>query len=307
MQLQMEPFKMKALVMSGGGSKGAFTQGVLTVLAENGEDYSFVSGVSVGALEAGMVSQFPLGAFGEAVEVLDKIWLGLKGNESIYKRWIWGKLAGLVSKDAFYNSSPLQKIIKTNVKDEKAAESGREIRIGCCAYGAGNYWEATQFTPDLWKWVCASSGLEPYLLGKWINDDLWMDGGYRCVTPLQSAIDAGCTTMDVVLTGPPITSTVDPHDNWSGTKRNAVTVGFRCVDLMSSEIFLRDVKRALLYNDLIDIGHPNAKGKKKLTIRVFMPSHSLGSGLDFDPKLIRERRKYGIDKAKEILMKIEEI
>ena len=292
---------MRGLVMSGGGSKGAFTQGVLTVLAEKGCEYEFTSGVSVGALEAGMISQFPIGTFKDAVAALDEIWLGLKGNKSIYKRWIWGKLAGLVSKDAFYNSSPLQEIIKKHVKDELAKASGREIRIGCCAYGAGNYWEATQDTPDLWEWVCASSGLEPYLLGKWINDDLWMDGGYRCVTPLQSAIDAGCDSIDVILTGPPITGKKDPHDNWSGTKRNAVTVGFRCVDLMSSEIFLRDVKRALLYNDLIDAGHPKAEGKKKLNIRIFVPSHSLGSGLEFDPSLIKERREIGIKTAQEII------
>lgn len=293
--------KMKGLVMSGGGSKGAFTQGVLVELVEHNYDYEFVSGVSVGALQASMISQYPIGSSIYAVAALDHIWLGLKGNKDIYKRWLWGKLAGLVSRDSFYNSSPLQEIIKTNVKDSKARESKREIRIGCCAYGGGHYIEATQNTKDLWKWVCASSGLEPYLLGKWIDDDFWMDGGYRCITPLQSAIDAGCDTIDVILTGPPVTSKKDPHDNWAGTKRNAVTVGMRCVDLMSSEIFLRDVKHALLYNKLVEMGHPAAEGKKKLTIRVFMPEHSLGDGLNFDPKLIRERRKYGIETAKKMI------
>jgi len=291
----------RGLVMSGGGSKGAFTQGVLVELAKTGEDYEFVSGVSVGALQAGMISQFPVGELFKAAEALDSIWLGIKGDKDIYKRWIWGKLAGLINKDAFYNSSALREIIKKHVKDEKAAASGREIRIGCCAYGGGHYWEATQDTPELWKWVCASSGFEPFLEGKWIEDDFWMDGGYRCVTPLSSAIAAGCASIDVVLTGPPVTSERDPHDNWLGTKRNAATVGLRCVDLMSAEIFLRDVKYALLCNKLVDAGHPDAKGKKKVDIRVFMPEHGLGDSLDFSPEVLRARRAHGIEVAQKIL------
>jgi len=292
---------MRGLVMSGGGSKGAFTQGVLTELVRNNYEYEFVSGVSVGALQASMISQYPIGVLDDAVNALDDIWLGLTGNKDIYKRWIWGMLAGLIAKDAFYNSKALQELIKERVKDELAQASGREIRIGCCAYGGGHYYEADQNTKNLWKWVCASSGLEPYLLGRWIKDDFWMDGGYRCVTPLQSAIDAGCEAIDVILTGPPVTGKKDPHDNWLGTKRNAATIGMRCVDLMSSEIFLRDVKYALLCNKLVEAGHPDAEGKKKLDIRIFMPPHGLGSGLDFDPKLVRKRRDIGIEVAKQIL------
>jgi len=292
----------RGLVMSGGGSKGAFTLGVLVELAKTGEDYEFVSGVSVGALQAGMISQYPIGQLDRAVEALDKIWLDIKGDKDIYKRWIWGKLAGLISKDAFYNSSPLQNIIETHVKDIDACASGREIRIGCCSYGKGQYYEAAQDTPDLWKWIAASSALEPFLLGMWINDDLWMDGGYRCVTPLKSAIQYGCDAIDIILTGPAVTSEQDPHDNWLGTKRNAYHVGMRCVDLMSSEIYLRDVQYAEAINKLVEAGHPSAKGKRKIDLRLFVPEHVLAGGsLNFDPELIRERREHGIKVAQKIL------
>jgi len=293
---------MRGLVMSGGGSKGAFTQGVLTVLAENGYEYDFVSGVSVGALQAGMISQFPLGEFDKAVAALDDIWLGIKGDKAIYKRWFFGKLAGLISRDAFYNSKALQELIKKHVKDERAQASGRIVRIGCCSYGAGNYWEATEETKELWKWVAASSGFEPFLLGIRINDDLWIDGGYRCVTPLKSAIKAGCDEIDVVLTGPAVTGKKDPRDNWAGTKITALTVGLRIVDLMSSEIYLRDVELAEMVNALVDVGHEKAEGKRKVKIRLFIPKHKLGGGsLNFDPKLLRGRRLQGIQVAKEVI------
>lgn len=292
----------RGLVMSGGGSKGAFTQGVLVELAKTGEDYEFVSGVSVGALQAGMISQFPVGQLQQAVDALDEIWLGLKGDKSIYKRWIWGKLAGLINKDAFFNSKALQDIIQKHVKDIDACTSGRDIRIGCCSFGKGQYWEAREDTPDLWKWVAASSGFEPFLLGKWINDDFWMDGGYRCVTPLKSAVAAGCEEIDVVVTGPAVTSPHDPHDDWLGTKRNAYHVGMRCVDLMSAEVYLRDVQYAESINNLVDACHPSAKGKHKIKLRLFVPEHALhGGSLNFDPALLRERREHGIEVAQKIL------
>lgn len=292
----------RGLVMSGGASKGAFTQGVLVELARHGNDYGFVSGVSVGALEAGLISQYPIGQFPDAVDALDDVWLGLKGDESIYKRWFLGKVAGLINRDAFTNSKPLWDIVKSHVHDEAARASGREIRIGTCSYGKGQYFEADQNTQDLWKWVVASSGYSPFLLPMRIDGDLWFDGGYRCVTPLKSAIAAGCEAIDVVLTGPPKTREQDPADNWLGTKINAYHIGLRVVGLMADEVFYRDAMYAEAMNHLIDAGHPSAKGKKKVKVRLFMPENILpGGGLSFAPALMRERRDIGIQVAQKVL------
>jgi predicted acylesterase/phospholipase RssA len=292
----------RGLVMSGGASKGAFTQGVLVELARHGEEYRFISGVSVGALEAGLISQYPIGQFQDAVDALDDIWLGLNGDKSIYKSWLLGTLAGLINRDGFTNSKPLWNIIQSHVNDQAARESGREIRIGTCSYGKGLYVEKDQNTPDLWKWVAASSGYSPFLLPIWIDGDLWFDGGYRCVTPLKSAIKAGCEEIDVVLTGPPKTAGEDPRDNWLGTKINAYHVGMRVVGLMADEVFYRDAMYAEAMNHLIDAGHPSVAGKKKIKVRLFMPERILpGGGLSFDPQLIRDRRDEGIQVAQKIL------
>ena len=295
----------RGLVMSGGASRGAFTQGVLVELARTGHEYEFVSGVSVGALQAGMISQYSIGKLQEAADALDDVWLGIKGDKSIYKGWVLGILAGLINRDAFKNSKPLQDIISTHVKDEAAQASGRQIRIGCCSYGKGHYWEATEATPDLHRWVIASSAYAPFLLPARINKDVWVDGGYRCVTPLRTAIQEGdCDEIDVVITSQPETRPQDPADNWLGTKINAYHIGMRVVGLMSDEIFLRDAKYAELVNHAIETGHPKYRGKKKVKVRVFMPEHYIpGSGLNFDPAKIRERRDHGIEVAKRILGK----
>lgn len=308
---------MRGLVMSGGSAYGAFTDGVLTVLADNYKDYGFVSGVSVGALCAGMISQFPIGSIEEAVQRLDDIWVKeLKGDKSIYKKW-WGGILGiapgLICKEALYNSYPLWSLIRHHMDDTKVAQSGRKIRIGCCALGSGEYHEATEKVPNLSDWIIASSGMLPYLMPIRLDketpdEDLWCDGGYRCVTPFPAAIAAGCDEIDVILTGPTDTRPFDTQDNCIGTKLTTVDTGMRVVGLMSDEIFLRDVKRVQnidFFNDLIDElgeGHPLVGGKKKVKVRLFIPRNFLpGSSLSFDHDLIMERRQHGIDVAHEII------
>jgi NTE family protein len=294
--------KKRGLVMSGGAARGAFTQGCLVELARTGHEYEFISGVSVGALEAGMISQYPIGKIQDAVDILDDIWLGIRGDKDIYKKWFLGILSGLIARDGFTNSAPLQKIIKNRISDKAAQASGRQIRIGCCSYGKGHYWEADENTLDLYKWVTASSAYSPFLLPIRINDDIWFDGGYRCVTPLRSAIDAGCDEIDVIITSKPQTKEKDPHDNWAGTKINAYHIGMRVVDLMANEVFYRDAKYAETINDLVDSGHPKYKDKKKLKVRIFMPDENLpGSSLSFDPALIRQRRDQGIRIAEQVV------
>lgn len=342
----------RGLVMSGGGAKGAFTQGVQvgmlwcyvrdlvceelgvekeigssyadmflgdldkTILSDGRDlkdiifaelgiypdmpDYEFIAGVSVGALQAGRASQYEYGNLYNAVAAQDATWMDIKSSKEIYKSWCIGKLSGLLAKNAFYDSTPLWDMVRPQVNDDVAKKCNREVRFGCCSVATGEYVEVNQNTPDLWKWIIASSAFAPFFLPIKIDGDLWMDGGYRCVTPLKSAIKYGCDRIDVILTGPPGVGSMSTKDNKLGTKINALTIGMRCVDMMCDEIFIRDIEMALKYNDMIDAG-VYLPGKRKLDIRVFMPEKKLGDSLDFSPDRNRERRKHGIEVAKRIL------
>jgi len=76
---------MKALVLSGGGCRGAFQVGVLKkMLKENPElDYDIYSGISVGALNTSMLASGPLK---ETLPALESIWTqDIKGNRSVWK------------------------------------------------------------------------------------------------------------------------------------------------------------------------------------------------------------------------------
>jgi NTE family protein len=78
----------RALVLSGGASRGVFQAGVLRYLLDKENvEYDIYSGVSVGALNASLLATGPLK---ETLPELEKIWLEeIKGNRSVWKHHLW--------------------------------------------------------------------------------------------------------------------------------------------------------------------------------------------------------------------------
>ena len=84
----------KAVVLSGGGAYGAFQVGMLNALVNDlGIDFDIIRGVSVGALNGAVLAQAAkqpdsLGNLSLAVSDLARLWKGIKGNRSVYrKKW----------------------------------------------------------------------------------------------------------------------------------------------------------------------------------------------------------------------------
>ena len=98
---------MKALVLTGGGAKGAWQAGVMKALFERGASYSMIVGTSVGAINGAGYS------FG-GVDRLISLWMGLKGRHSVMSfnwalPWNW---------DGFYTFEPLRKILCAELTGE---------------------------------------------------------------------------------------------------------------------------------------------------------------------------------------------
>jgi NTE family protein len=280
----------RALVMSGGGVKGAFQVGVLSELTCSRKDWGYISGVSVGALNAAMLGQAQPGQMFMQFSALQGLWLdGIKGNSSVWKHWFpFRRLSGLW-KSSFYNSAPLQQLISRYVSPAALRRGGRELRFGAVAYGSGEYREATQSTPDICKWVAASAAFPPMLVPPEIVGDVWMDGGVRCITPLQGAIDWGAEEIDVILASPRKTQPA------STKKLSAIDVALRAIELQGDELFVRDIKTCTQYNSLVAAGA--APGKRAVKLNVYEPKEPLLSGefssLEFDPAKIREMIEAG--------------
>lgn len=282
---------MRALVLSGGAVHGAYQLGAIKYLVEDlGMQYDVLCGVSVGALNSAFLSLYPKEQEKDAVANLDNIWQNID-NSKVRKNWLpFGMIHGLWL-DSVYNSQPLIDLVHKTVDMERVRKSGRKVAVGAVNLSTGNYQTFTQdddFFPD---GVLASSSYPMGLCPIVINGDKFTDGGVKHIVPMQEAIDAGATDIDVIICGPPQTT-----DKFNDV--DVVTFGLRCFDFMTDQLVQADLKNAELYNRLVNAGL--APDKKYLNIKVIRPTQNLQiNPLNFDNATIKKMIQQGYEEAKQ--------
>lgn len=258
----------RALVLSGGGSRGAFQAGVIYALATTqGRSWDLVAGVSVGALNGAFMAQHAPAEQRAGATALKAMWMDIKGNKSIYKPWALGYLMCLW-KGGLYNTEPLRKMVQVHLKAEAFKTSGVKLRMGAVSYESGEYKYVTEETPNLAEWVMASSAFPVAFPPSKIDGESWIDGGVRDVTPIRDVADEpGVTSIDVILTAPR-NGHVDRLDGKGAA--NALKIGLRTVSLMSDEVYLGDLQTI-----------------KTCNVYAVPPDVKMPEPLDFSPEAIR--------------------
>ena len=108
--------KCRVLAIAGGTQRGAYEAGVIIGLINNlpaGEaQYDVVTGVGVGAINGLIVSSFPQGQEAQAAAKLNSYWTSFTSS-TFYKEWIGGLITGLTVESGLFDSSALQKSIKS--------------------------------------------------------------------------------------------------------------------------------------------------------------------------------------------------
>jgi len=283
---------MKALVLSGGGSHGAYQVGILKhLLGELRTRYDIFCGVSVGALNASFLSMFKEGEEELSSEQLLSLWNGLDTGK-IYKNWFpFGPLE-LFWKPSVYDSSPLQKIVRTQLDVSKVRSSGKQLRVGAVGLNSATYRVFDQNYSDVQGAVLASSAFPAMLTPVFLEGQLWTDGGVQNITPLASAIDLGAEDIDIIQCSP----IVDP----SQTAGRVIDIAQRAIDLMCDKIQDDDLKLCRAYNQLVETGA--ATNKKGVKFRLFKPDPGLSpNSLDFSQASIQQMVAQGYADAKKII------
>jgi predicted acylesterase/phospholipase RssA len=112
-----------AVVLSGGGAKGAFQVGFLDELIRVRQvKVDIVVGVSTGALQA-------LGVAQNDIAKMVSVWSSLKANKDIYTTRQLGAVGAVFGADALYDASPLRKLIKSFLDETRLKKSG----VRCCS------------------------------------------------------------------------------------------------------------------------------------------------------------------------------
>lgn len=285
---------MKALVLSGGGAKGAYQVGVLRKwLGEEKKEYDILCGVSVGALNTSFLAMYGPGTAALAYKELKELWDGIDTSK-IYRKWPLVGEAAALWKPAVYDSSPLQTLVRTRLDVARVAASGKKLRVGAVDLESGEYRLFGEDYQHIQEAVLASSAFPAMLLPVWLEASRWTDGGVRTVTPIQAAIDLGATEIDCVLCAAKEQGVKLPK------APNALWVAERSIDLMGDQIVADDFQVACRVNEVLkhNLKLPWwSSEKRQIAMRLVRPQYSVGASLDFSPDKIRGMMAKGYEDA----------
>lgn len=135
----------RVLVLSGGGSNGAWEAGVLYGMLNGGNpaDYEWdvVTGVSAGSINTSAIAGWKKGEESEMVSWLSDLWLNLH-TDDVWQDWTLGKTAGLTYKQGAVNNEYLLAFLRNVLS--KFTEYGRRVTLGSVNVNSGVYTEFNQ-------------------------------------------------------------------------------------------------------------------------------------------------------------------
>ena len=233
---------MRALVLSGGGSKGAYQIGVWKALRELNIKIDIVTGTSAGALNAALITQ---NTYKTAIKTWKKINLDLLFGEDTIENCETMELYKMYGKNFLkkggMDTTKIQKIIKDSLKIKRFYHS--KINFGLITYNL-----STKKPIELTKKEIKKELLDDYLMAsatcfpafklKEINGHKYVDGGYYDNLPINLALNMGADEIIAVdLSAPGLkktpnkkvkTITIKPKNKLTnflnfyeeGTKRN---------------------------------------------------------------------------------------
>ena len=181
-----------ALVMSGGGSNGAWESGALWGLLHYGNPadyrYDVVTGVSIGSINAAGLSVFEIGNELEAVDFIYKTWNRIR-SEDIYTESVLGMAGGLLSPSFYDNTvglSTMKKLLSQFDGYKRAISlSAVNVETGQVV----NLTNENTLFEDLHKAVIASASVPGFFPYMELNDMKLVDGMTAYNTNVQEAID----------------------------------------------------------------------------------------------------------------------
>jgi len=206
---------MKALVISGGGSKGAFGGGVAQYLMDvEKREYDILVGTSTGSL---MIPQLAL----NQISKLHHIYTNVnqrsifslnpfvvrkkEGREYVSINFLTTILQFLKKKRTFGESRALRRTIKKNFTAEefksiKKQQKDVVVTVSNLSKNRIEYKSIKDFTyEEFCDWIWISCNYIPFMSLVKKDGFEYGDGGLGCVVPIREAIRRGATEIDAII------------------------------------------------------------------------------------------------------------
>ncbi len=206
---------MRALVISGGGSKGAFAGGVAQFLIQDlGKQYDLFVGTSTGSL---LVSHLAL----SKIEEIKKLYTSVN-QSSIFRNCPF-----IIKKKRGYNTININhfNVLKNLIKGRKSFGDSRNLRDLIKKSFSKEYFKRLQngnidvvvtvtnlsaneveyksikecMYEDFLDWIWISCNYPPFMSLVRKNNCDYVDGGLGSMVPIEEAIKRGATEIDVII------------------------------------------------------------------------------------------------------------
>jgi NTE family protein len=328
----------RALVVSGGGSKGAFAIGAIQYMVEELHlDFNIVSGTSTGAVIATLVVAGEHG-------LLKKIYTSIHTEDVLKKNNPLKIACGRVP--SWYSTKPLEHLIDRDLTLDiarKVLDSRKQMFLTtvCLQTGAIVYFQtgpggsSEEPTTEvvhiddrehLIQAILASTN-QPVLMPPVVVDShplaQYVDGGVRAYAPIQIAADNGADEIYAVVLSPEPAAREPKGVEFT----QIVKILARTIDLLTEQVgecslrlrqrdhqfmrFLDALKDELMrrpdvtpqeVNELFDSALNPVRGMRAVTLHLVRPRRDLPTdGLEFDPDIMKQMIKMGWDEAKRVL------
>ncbi|HEY4485160.1 MAG TPA: patatin-like phospholipase family protein [Nitrospiria bacterium] len=261
--------KKAALVLSGGGSRGAYGVGVVNALRDLGIHPDIVCGTSSGALSAAMV------VAGEEPKLLE-IWRKLTSDQIYSKMWRLSFIASFFGNFTYpyFSSKPLLNLIRRSVNFEKVTRSNRKLVVSAFDLVTGKVTRFYNDAPHLDLCLLASSSIPLIFPPVKVEAQVLVDGGVTDNVPLKAAIEHGAEKIYVVVNS--------RREDFVNKKiRNNLVLTVTIIEASQYAVLLDDANHVTRINSL----YPPDSGRC-IELVLLQPSHGLHLGtLDFSNSL----------------------
>lgn len=311
----------RALVLSGGGAKGAFAAGAIKYLMiELGLSFDIVVGTSTGALIAPLVAIKDISNLVNLYENVE--------NQDILKDK--PDLFAFLFSDSLNESAPLKNLIYrflgNRERYKSLVDSPIEIFVTLVNMQSGEIEYGNQHRDKkevFLKKILASASIPVMMPPVWIGKYQYVDGGVKEIAPLSKVIDEGATHIISIILSPDKIYRRPINKIYT----NSMDILKRTLELLTDEIVDNDLKMVALYSKAIHnlnqirknarqrLGLTDSEIRKlftglenpfrdKITIEIttIRPDEELmESSLNFNPDQMREMVDKGYKKAKEVV------
>ncbi len=187
----------RALILCGGGSRGAFQAGVLKYLDEKGWYPDLICGASVGAINAVAIGS------GMTPEQIITLWKRFD-RRKIYRLSIARHIRSFFSNGAcqpLMDTSPFKKLLIKYININKLRQSRIDILINAVHLPTSRLKYFTQHQINI-SHIMAASAIPVFFPWQFIDGEPYWDGGMIENTPLAPALERHVKEIIIVLLTP---------------------------------------------------------------------------------------------------------